>query len=150
MSFKVIDGDGPGKEERDSERQREWAKDEFSGAIRELAANILRVRGAGKAYELLVQMKVAIDSAIKYRDLHDYWPSDDVIANALRLEDEMESTLERGRAGTLAQEHIDRWAQMPRFVTPPGTSCAPPSSRQPAARLVCARCDTKRGTRARV
>ena len=26
MSFKVIDGDGPGKEERD----REWAKHEFS------------------------------------------------------------------------------------------------------------------------
>lgn len=49
-----------------------------------------------------------IDSAVKDRDLHDYWPSNDVIENALRLEDEMETTLERGRTGILAQENIDR------------------------------------------
>jgi len=58
MSFKVIDGDGPGKEERDRDRDREWAKHEFSWAIRDTAANMLRIiRGAGKPYELLVQMK---------------------------------------------------------------------------------------------
>lgn len=117
MSFKVIDGGGPGKEDRDKaeadrdkERQREWAKDEFEQTLRDLAANMIRiVRGAGKGYELLVQMKRAIDSAIKYRDLHDYWPSDAVISTALRLEDEMETILARGRAGSLAQAQIDRW-----------------------------------------
>jgi hypothetical protein len=58
MSFKVIDGDGPGKEERERQRRQEWAKDEFSGALREMAANMLRiVRGAGKGYELLRQMQ---------------------------------------------------------------------------------------------
>lgn len=108
--FEVIEGSGLGKDERDKERQREWVKDEFSWAIRELTANMLRVvRGAGKSYELLVQMQAVIDKAIKYRDLHAYWPSSDVIANMLRLESEMHTTLERGRAGTLAQEHIDRW-----------------------------------------
>jgi hypothetical protein len=118
MSFKITDGDGPGKEERDRERRREWAKDEFSGTIRELAANMFRVvRGAGKGYELLVQMKTVIDSAIKYRDSHDYWPSSDVIGSALRRENEMETVLERGRAGTLAQEHIDRWWKAGKRVT---------------------------------
>jgi hypothetical protein len=34
MSFKVIDGDGPGKDERDRQRDREWAEQEFSYAIR--------------------------------------------------------------------------------------------------------------------
>jgi hypothetical protein len=68
MSFKVIDGDGPGKDERDREQQRERAKLEFSWAIRDTAANMLRiVRGAGKPYELLLQMKKAIDSAIKFQ-----------------------------------------------------------------------------------
>src|SRR4051812_17515873 len=58
MSFKVIDGDGPGKEERDLERNRERAMAEFSWAIRDAAANMLRIiRGAGKPYELLIQMR---------------------------------------------------------------------------------------------
>jgi hypothetical protein len=52
MSFKVIDGDGPGKEAQDLERNREWAKHEFSWAIRETAANTLRIiRGAGKPHD---------------------------------------------------------------------------------------------------
>ena len=47
MSFKVIDGGGPGKDDRDRQRDQEWAQDEFSWAIRETAANLLRiVRGA--------------------------------------------------------------------------------------------------------
>src|ERR1700726_1430545 len=112
MSFKAIDGDGSGREDRDRERQREWAKDEFAAALRELTANLLRVvRGAGKAYELLLQMKAVIDSAVKYRDLCGYWPSSDLISNVLMLEDEMETTLERGRGGTLSQVHIDRWLE---------------------------------------
>jgi hypothetical protein len=109
MSFKVIDGDGPAKEERERERDREWAKLEFSWAIRDTAANMLRIiRGAGKPYELLFQMKKAIDSAIKFQELHHHWPSD-VIANDLQLEDEMEKVLARGREGTLDQVTIDRW-----------------------------------------
>ncbi|NOJ40801.1 hypothetical protein [Bradyrhizobium australiense] len=109
MSFKVIDGGGPDKEERDRERERDWAKHELSGALREVAANMVRiVRGAGKPHELLIQMKAVIDSAIKFRDLHGYWPND-VIANALQLTDEMQDCLDRGRAGTLDQAHIDRW-----------------------------------------
>src|SRR5438445_445802 len=66
MSFKVIDGDGPGKDERERERERQWAKQEFSQAIREVAANMLRIiRGAGKPYDLLLQMKTAIDRSNK-------------------------------------------------------------------------------------
>jgi hypothetical protein len=63
MSFKVIDGDGPGKEEGDREREREWAQGEFSYAIRDCAANMLRiVRGAGKGYEILRQMQTVIEA----------------------------------------------------------------------------------------
>jgi hypothetical protein len=103
MSFKVTDGDGPGKDERDREQQREWAKHEFSWAIRDTTANMLRiVRGAGKPYELLIQMKKAIDAAIKFQELHNHWPSD-VIANDLQLEDEMEKVMTRRREGTLDQ-----------------------------------------------
>ena len=94
MSFKVIEGDGPGKEERDKERQREWATSEFSWAIRETAANMLRIiRGAGKPYQLLMQMKKTIDSAINFQELHGYWPND-VMANKLRLQDEVDDCLE--------------------------------------------------------
>jgi hypothetical protein len=118
MSFKVIDGGGPGKEERDKaqeerdkERQREWATSEFSWAIRETAANMLRIiRGAGKPYELLMQMKKTIDSAIKFQEIHGYWPND-VMANELRLQDETDDCLERGRSGALALEHIYRWTK---------------------------------------
>jgi hypothetical protein len=108
-SFKVIDGGGPEKEDRDRERDREWAKHEFSRAIRETGANMLRIiRGAGKSYEMLAQMKKAIDSAIKFQELHDYWPFD-VITSDLLVEDEMETFLARGREGTTDQATIDRW-----------------------------------------
>jgi hypothetical protein len=109
MSFKVIDGDGPDKEERKREADRRWAKQEFSQAIREVAANMLRIiRGAGKPYELLPQMKTAIDAAIKFQELHNHWPTD-VVASDLLLEDEMETWLARARDGTIDQASIDRW-----------------------------------------
>jgi len=66
------------------------------------------IRGAGKPYELLVQMKKAIDSAIKFQELYGYWPFD-VITNDLLVEDEMETFLARGREGTTDQATIDRW-----------------------------------------
>ena len=68
----------------------------------------LSIRGAGKPYELLVQMKKAIDSAIKFQELYGYWPFD-VITNDLLVEDEMETFLARGREGTTDQATIDRW-----------------------------------------
>ena len=109
MSFKVIDGDGPGKEERKRETDRRWAKQEFSQAIREVAANMLRIiRGAGKPYELLPQMKTAIDTAIKFQELHNHWPTD-VIASDLLLDDGVETWLSRLRDGTIDQASIDRW-----------------------------------------
>jgi hypothetical protein len=112
MSFKVIDGDGggPSKEERERKERREWVSSEFSSVLRELAANMLRVvRGAGKGSKLLTQMNAVIECAIRYRNLHDCWPSNDLIAGALRLEDEMEEILECGRAGMVGQNAIDRW-----------------------------------------
>jgi hypothetical protein len=48
------------------------------------------------------------DSAIKFQELHNHWP-DDVIANDLQLEDEMEKVLARRREGTLDQVTTDRW-----------------------------------------
>jgi hypothetical protein len=95
--FRVIDGDGPGKEEREHEQERDWAKREFSWAIRDTAANMLRIiRGAGKPYELLLQMKKAIDSAIKFQELHNHWPFD-VISSDLLIDDEMETILAKKR-----------------------------------------------------
>jgi hypothetical protein len=77
MSFKVIDGGGPSKEEREKAqaqeeqaRMREWAEGDVSWAARECAANMLRIiRGAGKPHELLLQMKKVIDSAVKFQEL---------------------------------------------------------------------------------
>jgi hypothetical protein len=108
MSFKVIDGDGPGKEERERERDREFAEHEFSWAIRDTAANMFRiVRGAGKPYELLLQMKKAIDSAIKFRDAHGHWPSSDFIQRELALHDEYEHQLDRQAKGKASPEAIE-------------------------------------------
>jgi hypothetical protein len=90
MSFKVIDGDGPSKENRERERERETV--EFSWAIRDCAANMLRIiRGAGQPYELLVQMQEVTRAALKVQETHGYWPQN-VITNNLRLEDRIEGS----------------------------------------------------------
>ena len=66
----VIEGGGPEKDDRERQRARDRAKDDFSWAIREVAANILRIiRGAGKPYELVLQMQRAIDAAVKFREV---------------------------------------------------------------------------------
>ena len=107
MSFKVIDGDGTGREERDLQRDREFAEADFSWALREMAANMLRIiRGAGKSYELLAQMKKTIDSAIKFQGLHGHFPQ---VSNYLEIEDKHQKIIERRHAGDIDQASIDRW-----------------------------------------
>jgi hypothetical protein len=49
---------------------REFAGSSSPGAIRDIAANRLRII----PYGLLLQMKQAIDSAIKFHDLHGCCP----------------------------------------------------------------------------
>jgi hypothetical protein len=94
-----------------TERAREWASREFSQAIRDTAANMLRmIRGAGKPYEVLLQMRRTIDSAIKFQELHDHWPSSATIVNALQLEGAYETAVARARERN-DQASIDRWTE---------------------------------------
>ena len=113
MSFKVIDGDGPGKEERDKERQRGIGRqaNSLGRSARPLPTCIRKSSEVlASLIQFLMQMKKTIDSAINFQELHGYWPND-VMANKLRLQDEVDDCLERGRSGALAQEHIDRWTK---------------------------------------
>ena len=101
----VIEGGGPEKDDRERQRARERAEDEFSWAIREVAANMLRIiRGAGKPYELVLQMQRAIDAAVKFREVHQYWPQE-VITNDLQIQSEDDKICREG----LPQATIDRW-----------------------------------------
>ncbi|WMT78867.1 hypothetical protein [Bradyrhizobium sp. Ash2021] len=107
--FKVIDGDGPDKEERERQQAREWAKADVERTIREVAANMLRIiRGAGKPYEILIQMKAVIDAAIKFQEVHNYWPND-VIANELHLTSKDEEYWEGEKQGRYTKEQVERW-----------------------------------------
>ena len=77
MSFKVIDGSGPSKEERNQQekerelqQQRDGTRSDFSWALRDCAANMLRIiRGAGKPNELMRQMQKALNAAVKFREV---------------------------------------------------------------------------------
>ncbi|MCK1266758.1 hypothetical protein IVB44_21390 [Bradyrhizobium sp. 49] len=109
MPFKVIDGDGPGKEERDRKQDQKRARDEFSWAIRDCAANLLRIiRGAGKPHELMRQMQLALNTSAKFYEVHGYWPQE-VIVNDLRIDDEAAKWSAKAREGTLDQDSVDRW-----------------------------------------
>ncbi|WP_206734366.1 hypothetical protein, partial [Bradyrhizobium zhanjiangense] len=84
---------------------------QFSRAMREVAANMLRiVRGAGKPEALLVQMKFAIDLAIAFHQGQNYWPVH-IIARELELTSEAEFFLNGAREGRLTQSDIDRWSK---------------------------------------
>ena len=107
--LKVIDGDGRGKEDRDRQHECEAAESGVSWAIRDAAANILRIiRGAGKPNELLLQMKSVVDSAVEFQELHGYWPYD-VIANDLRLRTDENKPQADAHTGRVTQADIDRW-----------------------------------------
>jgi hypothetical protein len=111
MSFKVIDGDGPSKENRERER----ATVEFSWAIRDCAANMLRIiRGAGQPYEFLVQMQEVTRAASKVQETHGYWPQN-VITNNLRLEDRIEKARLQVQDGSMDQATYDRSSENGEF-----------------------------------
>jgi hypothetical protein len=93
----TVIGGGPEKDDRERQRAREWAEDDFSLAIREVAANILRIiRGAGKPFELLLQMQKAIDAAVKFKEVHQHWPQE-IITNDLQIQSEDERICREGK-----------------------------------------------------
>jgi hypothetical protein len=114
--FRIIEGGGPDKEQREKEEQerekqlaREWAENEFSASIREVAANMLRIiRGAGKPHALLMEMKQTIDTAVKFQETHGCWPSH-VISNELALESQDQIYRNGVKEGRYTQEQVDRW-----------------------------------------
>ncbi|CAL74427.1 hypothetical protein BRADO0487 [Bradyrhizobium sp. ORS 278] len=118
MSFKVIDGGGPDKEDRErveKERQKAWEREqaeaEFSYALRECAANMLRIiRGAGSPFYLVRQMQEVIRTSLSFHEVHGYWPQD-VLAKVLHLESEAEMWNRRLREGHLDQASFDRWTR---------------------------------------
>ena len=119
----VIDGGGPEKDERERQRARDRAKDDFSWAIREVAANMLRIiRGAGKPYELLPQMQRAINAAVKFKEVHQHWPQE-VITNDLQIQSEDDKLC---REGKLPQATIDRWWEDGTFELNDGRTHDPP------------------------
>lgn len=86
MSFRVIDGDGPGSEERRLQRQQEVAENQFSWAIREAAANLLRIaRGAGSSPDLLPQFERVMTTARAFYQIYGRWPVD-VIETTIPLQ----------------------------------------------------------------
>lgn len=111
VDFKVIEGSGPGKEERERHEAREWAQQKLSWAVREVAANLLRIiRGAGKPDDLLVQMSRAIDAAVKFQELHNGVPQN-IIANDLQIRSEDEDFYAGLQSGRISQSNFDRWRE---------------------------------------
>jgi hypothetical protein len=106
--FRIIDGGGPDKEDRERQQAREWAQSDVERTVCELAANMLRIiRGAGKPYQILLQMKAVIDSAVEFKKVHGYWP-DDIIANELHLKSKDEEYWEGQREGRYTKEQVNR------------------------------------------
>jgi hypothetical protein len=102
--FAVIEGGG------DDRRKTHYAESELSWALRDLAANMLRViRGGGKAYELLGQTQRLIDAAASYRDANGHWPSGDTIQRILIHHSEDEELLAKAQSGSIPQSAIERW-----------------------------------------
>ncbi|BBB94712.1 hypothetical protein [Bradyrhizobium elkanii] len=111
MSFKVIDGGGPGKEERQLQQARELAENRFFFAIREVTANFLRIaRGAGKPADLLLQMESAMDAALAFQKVYDRCPMD-IIESALELKTVEQHCSEGVHQGKFGQADIDRWSE---------------------------------------
>jgi hypothetical protein len=102
--FTVIDGGG--REGRD----RLFAEQELRNALRETAANMLRViRGAGRPYELVKQFNNVVQIAIKFRDAFGHWPPSHTLGEMLAMHDEIHAMDEKESAGRFTKEAMERW-----------------------------------------
>jgi hypothetical protein len=101
--FTVIEGGGP------EGRDRIRAEQEFEFALREAAANMLRIiRGAGKSYALLKQLSDVVAAAVKVRDVTGQLPID-ILETVLRRERKTEAIWEKRRTGEIDETSIERW-----------------------------------------
>jgi hypothetical protein len=98
--FRVIEGGG------------DWdlAEQELADALREAAANVLRVvRGAGKPHALVNQFGEVIGAAVKFKEAAGHWPPSHLMTRALALDNEVSDLYDRCKSGQIDQESIDRW-----------------------------------------
>jgi hypothetical protein len=101
--FTVIKGGGP------EGRDRIRVGQEFEFALREAAANMLRIiRGAGKSYVLLKQLSDVVSAAVKVQDVTGRLPTD-ILETVLHRESETEAIREKRRAGKIDEASIERW-----------------------------------------
>jgi hypothetical protein len=107
MKFRVIEGGG---ERRNPEQ--DIAEQELADALRDAAANVLRIiRGAGKPYWLIEQFGDVIRAASDFKEAAGHWPPSDMLARMLKLDDEVSEIYHRSKSGQISQESIDRWKQ---------------------------------------
>lgn len=99
----VIEGGGP------EGRDRLFAEQEFEFALREAAANLLRIiRGAGKSYALLEQLSDVVSAAIKVQNITGRLPTS-ILETVLHRESKVEAIREKRRAGKIDEASIERW-----------------------------------------
>jgi hypothetical protein len=105
--FRVIEG---GDERRNPEQ--DIAEQELADALRDAAANVLRIiRGAGKPYSLIKQFGDVIRAVSDFKEAAGHWPPSDMLARMLKLDDEVSEIYHRSKSGQIRQESIDRWKQ---------------------------------------
>jgi hypothetical protein len=103
--FTVIEGGGP------EGRDQILAEQDFKNALRAAAANMLRIiRGAGKPYELLIQLSDVVSAAVKVRDVTGHLPID-LMVTILQGESKTEAIWERYGKGEIDKATIDRWQE---------------------------------------
>jgi hypothetical protein len=101
--FTVIKGGGP------EGRDRIRVEQEFELALREAAANMLRIiRGAGRPNTLLKQMSDVVAAAAKCEDVTDQLPIE-ILKVVLHRANEAKAIRERRRAGKIDEASVKRW-----------------------------------------
>jgi hypothetical protein len=105
VDFNVIEG----ANERDNP-ERDLAEQELANALREVAANMLRViRGAGRPGELLRQFNDVLHAARDFGEAAGHGLPAGKVASVLVVEDEADETFQQHASGQIRQETIDRW-----------------------------------------
>jgi hypothetical protein len=104
-NFQVIEGGG----ER-SNAERDIAEQDLADALREAAANFLRViRGAGRPGALIKQFHAVVVAAIDFREVAGHGPPAGTLATILAYDDEADEIFAKHASGQVKQESIDRW-----------------------------------------